>query len=241
MGQPEARQSPAARCERGRLLRQRRSRPHTEDVAAGCGRAIMTVSRPYRRTCRPFLSGAYGPGSVTYIRHPKFAREPTQYIRAFEILQKDLLTLFEYIEPSDSNLKTYSYRIHELLIRVCIEIESNFKVILSDNSYTGKRNLDMQDYKKVNATHRLSSFAVRLPVWQGKRNIRKPYASWARRNSRHTSLPWYQAYNNSKHNRHINFKQANFGNLTDAILVLLRYFRPNSTTMIFLVLALLPA
>jgi hypothetical protein len=178
----------------------------------------MGVSKPYRRTCRPFLGGAYGPGNVTYIRHPKFATTPpVQYVRAFEILQKDILELFEYIEPSDSNLRTYSYRIHELLMRVCIEVETNFKAILFDNSYAEKKNLDMQDYRKINATHRLSSFTVRLPVWQGKRNIRRPYVSWARHNSRHISSPsWYQAYNNSKHSRHVNFEQANFLNLTDA-------------------------
>jgi hypothetical protein len=36
--------------------------------------------------------------------HPKFAVDPHHYVRAFLVLQKDLLELFDYIEPADKNL-----------------------------------------------------------------------------------------------------------------------------------------
>ena len=49
-------------------------------------------------------------------------------------MQNDLVRLFEFIEPADENLSTYSYRTHELLIRSCIEAEANFKAILKERS-----------------------------------------------------------------------------------------------------------
>ena len=37
--------------------------------------------------------------------------------------------LFSYVEPADNNKKTFSYKIQQLFIRVCIELEANFKAI----------------------------------------------------------------------------------------------------------------
>jgi hypothetical protein len=66
--------------------------------------------------------------------HPDYAKTPEQYIRAFKILQKDFIELFDYIEPADRNNPAYSYRTHALLMRVCIEIDANFKAIFVENS-----------------------------------------------------------------------------------------------------------
>ena len=54
-----------------------------------------------------------------YVMHPKYAPDAGYYHRAFAILQGDLTRLFEYIEPSDANESTYSYRALELLLRAC--------------------------------------------------------------------------------------------------------------------------
>ena len=64
-----------------------------------------------------------------------YSDHPEHYTRAFAILQKDIIGLFEYIEPSDINLVTYSFRIHELLVRTCIEVEANFKAILREKYF----------------------------------------------------------------------------------------------------------
>ena len=91
----------------------------------------MPVSRPYRRTCRLFSDGNYSwSGRLAYIRHPKFAKAPEHYIRAFLLLLKDLYDLFDYVEPADNNIDCYSYRIHALLLRACVEVEANCKAIL---------------------------------------------------------------------------------------------------------------
>lgn len=71
----------------------------------------------------------------------------------------------------------------------------------------------MSDYKKINESHKLSSFVVKLPIWKGEKNYRIPFEKW----KDGKSLPWWEAYNKSKHDRHTEFEKATFENLTDAI------------------------
>jgi hypothetical protein len=175
----------------------------------------VPVTKPFRRTCRAFVDGKYSDsGQLGYVTHAKFADDPHHYVRAYEVIQKDLLELFDYVEPSHKNLKCYSYRIHELLMRTCMEVEANCKAILTENGYPKSSNWNMTDYNKLNQTHRLSSYQVKLPVWRGPDPIRRPYAAWA---TPGTGLSWYQAYNDTKHDRHQQFESANFENLLDAI------------------------
>jgi hypothetical protein len=174
----------------------------------------MSVKLPFKRTCRQFVDNSYtNSGKSRYLLHLDFARSPEQYIRAFLLIQKDLQTLFDYIEPSDLNLVCYSYRIHELLLRTCIEVEANCKAILLENGYDKTGDLNMDDYKKINISHHLSSYEIKLPLWYGDKALRKPFASWESGGS----LAWYKAYNSTKHDRHEKFKQASFENLIEAI------------------------
>jgi hypothetical protein len=85
----------------------------------------------------------------------------------------------------------------------------------------------MSHYRKVDASHHLSSYAVMLPIWNGTSPILKPFEPWKAWRGRSmpqgtkVSLPWYQAYNASKHDRQDEFKKANFGMLMDAVAGLL--------------------
>jgi len=190
----------------------------------------MSVKRPYRRTCRQFVDGHYSEGGRSrYITHPKYAISPGQYFRAFQLLLKDLQELFDYIEPSYQNRKCYSYRIHELLLRACIEVEANCKAILLENGYKKKKDLDMSDYKKINITHRLSSFSVKMPYWNGAKQFRNPFSAW----KKGESLPWYKAYNATKHDRHTSFQEATFDNLLDACCGVLVIFSAQFLTQNF--------
>lgn len=122
-------------------------------------------------------------------------------------------SLFLYVAPADENLKTYSYHIHELLIRICIEIEANFKAIFAENHYSKQeKDYTIKDFWKINASHKLSEYKVKMPTWEGRNNIFEPFAGW----KSSTSLPWYRTYNRSKHNRDKYFKDANLKILMDA-------------------------
>jgi hypothetical protein len=133
------------------------------------------IKRPYRRTARPFINGNYPWGRRTYIRHRRFAQDPTMYVRGFRLLQNDLERLFEYIEPGDDNLKCYSFRVYEMLLRACVEVEANCKAILRENDYPAKKQWTMHDYSKINSSHNLSSFEVKLPYWHGERMARSSH------------------------------------------------------------------
>ena len=175
----------------------------------------MPVDRPFRRTCRQLVDGSYlHNGNGRYVCHSRYAVAGRQYVRAFMLLQKDVLELFDYVEPADINLPCYSYRIHELHMRTCIEVEAHCKAILSENSYRGNSNdWTMNDYRKLDRTHHLSSYEVRMPLWHGARHTRPPFAAWAANGA----LPWYQAYNAAKHDRHNQFASANFDSLVEAL------------------------
>lgn len=173
----------------------------------------MGLKNPYKRTCRPFIDGKYGGGPQNYILHKDFADSPEHYIRAFLLIQKDLQNLFDYIEPADQNLDCYSYRIQEMLIRTCVEVEANCKAILIENGYSKKGDLNIIDYRKINVSHKLSSYEVALPLWNGNQKIRRPFRCW----KDDEPLSWYRAYNAIKHDRHNEFNRASFDNLIDSV------------------------
>lgn len=174
----------------------------------------MAIDRPFRRTVRQFSDGEYTEGGRWgYIRHPKFCAEPEHYIRAYELIQKDLIELFDYVEPDDRNLPTYSFRIHELFVRTCIELEANFKAILKENGYQKSGNWNISDYRKIQASHFLSDYQVKLPLWRTGTKVLTPFQDWTS-NGKPT---WYQEYHAAKHDRHSSFAKANFENLLNSV------------------------
>jgi len=178
----------------------------------------MPVDRPYRRTCRQFVDGEYLEGGRwQYMAHAKFAQSPEHYVRAFLLLLKDVQELFDYVEPADNNMGCYSYRIHALLLRACVEVEANCKAILKENGYAKAGDWNMRDYRKVEQTHLLSQYEVSIPNWTGAVALRKPFGAW----SSTSELPWYKAYNTTKHDRQNEFQQATFEHLIDAVCGLL--------------------
>ncbi len=187
----------------------------------------MSFTKPFHRNYRGIKPGIQsGYSGWAYIRDREYAKNAEHYVRAFLMIQSELQSIFEYLEPSDECRLAYSYRIHGLLMRTCIEVEANFKAILEENFFTPpqRRSLNMTDYRKTDATHHLSSYEVMLPIWNGTPPIFKPFEPWRAGRGLSVpglSLPWYQAYNASKHDRHDEFKKANFENVVMAVAGLL--------------------
>jgi hypothetical protein len=120
-------------------------------------------------------------------------------------------------------------------MRTCIEVEANCKAILAENGYTRPGNWTMDDYKKLNPTHRLYAYEVKFPFWDGNESVRRPYLDWATNDA----LSWYQAYNQTKHDRHVQFKEANFQNLLEAVAGLVVLLSSQFHTHDFLPLSVL--
>jgi hypothetical protein len=130
----------------------------------------MSFAKPFYRNYRGIKpSPNSGYSGWAYIHDRDYAKSAEHYVRAFILIQNDLQSIFEYLEPSDECRTSYSYRIHALLMRTCIEVEANFKAILEENTFTPppKRSLNTTDYRKVDATHHLFSYEVMLPIWNG--------------------------------------------------------------------------
>jgi len=207
----------------------------------------MSHAKPFHRNYRGFAKGSSQSGysEWAYIVDRDYSDSPEHYVRAFLLIQRDLRRVFEFVEPSNQNLSTHSFRIHELFIRACIEVEANFKAILRENIYSptdlkGKdrkeKDWNMTDYRKVNVTHHLAAYKIHIPIWDGLRATFEPFKQW----ETDSALPWYQAYNSSKHDRKVEFRKANFENLLNSVaglLVLLssqfktQDFSPSSTLL----------
>ena len=183
----------------------------------------MSIAKPYHRNHRGFVDGSNsGYSQWAYVVDRDYAQSPEHYVRAFLLIQSDLQRLFEFIEPADVNLDTFSYRIHELFMRSCIEVEANFKAILKENIFNPmdgrgsprqEKHWNIHDYKKVNTTHHLSAYKAHVPIWDGTRSVFEPFKEWAAA----PELSWYQAYNKSKHDRRNEFKKANLRNLLNSV------------------------
>ncbi|MCB1542000.1 MAG: hypothetical protein KDJ25_14520 [Rhodoblastus sp.] len=188
----------------------------------------MSVFKPFHRNYRGIKDGPQsGYSGWAYIIDREYAKNAEHYVRAFVLIKNDLQSIFEYLEPSAESQAAYSYRIHALLMRTCIEIEANFKTIFEENTFTppANRSLNINDYRKVDVSHHLSSYEVMLPIWNGAARVFKPFSPWRSArglpNPGGTGLPWYQAYNASKHDRQDEFKKANLENLIMAVAGLL--------------------
>ena len=169
---------------------------------------------PYHRCYRP-IRGAdgYSIEEHNYLVDHNYAKHPDKYVRVFLQLQQEIKNLFLYIEPGDDNLKTYSDQIEQLLVRICIELEANFKAIFKENIYSvQEKKWCMEDYRKIDRSHRLSDYQVVSPFWDGEKNTFQPFVGW----KTSSSLNWYKAYNQVKHNRAEKLKEANFENLMNA-------------------------
>ena len=169
---------------------------------------------PYHRCYRPIRDAdGYSIEEHNYLVDHNYAKHPDKYVRAFLQLQQEMKNLFQYIEPGDNNLKTYSDQIEQLLVLICIEVEANFKAIFKENIYSGQeKDWCMRDYCKIDKSHRLSDYQVIMPIWDGKKNTFQPFLGW----QKSSKLSWYKAYNQVKHNRAELLKAANFGNLMNA-------------------------
>src|SRR5208337_4384486 len=135
------------------------------------------ISNPFPRIARPTVGSDYF-GHRAYVFHPAYATAPERYVQAYVLLQTDLLHVFEYVEPADKNNGCYSFRIQEILLRACIEVEANWKAILTANHYPAGK-WDRRDYRLIEESHRLSGWTVQIPHWSGGGNIRRPFAACA--------------------------------------------------------------
>lgn len=142
-------------------------------------------------------------------------RSAEQSLRILIERLDELLLL--YIEPSQNGLNSYSHKLRELLILACTEIENlwNSYMQLSDTVPINGKQYTTKDYVKLLSPLHLSDYKTTLKPYSNVDPIR-PFASWNSNNPTQ-SLIWYDAYNQTKHNRNDHFSKANLSNCLSAI------------------------
>ena len=146
---------------------------------------------------------------------PTFEKTESDNSRAARNLHERLEEIFSVVEPTAANMEVHGLRIRELLILACMEVESSWSGILRANGYTNNR-LDTRDYVKLLTPLKLNEYKSNslnypeLPLFI-------PFQDWDL-GSPTKSLPWYNAYNKTKHNREEFFELATLGNAIDAIV-----------------------
>ncbi|WP_299137095.1 hypothetical protein [uncultured Tenacibaculum sp.] len=144
-----------------------------------------------------------------------------QAVTTTSILIKKLLVIFETIEPNSINLDCYGHEIRNLLLLTCMEIETNLAGILRANDYVSARGdrMNTQDYVKLQEPLQLSEYTVKFEFYPDLNEYR-PFENW-NSGSPTQSIPWYDAYNKTKHNREQELSSASLLRAIESVSALL--------------------
>ena len=169
----------------------------------------MPVPKPHPRIYRHGYASVNAP-----FLESRDARDGQDAIGAFQVLKRDLRTLFEYVEPCTDNVGTYSHRTFELLLRAATEVETNCKAIANANGHDW-RDANITRYSDLDGPMRLSSYEVQIlgtsfPPFT-------PFDSFTNPDRSQRSPPWYRGYNAAKHDRINSFPAANLQNVVHAL------------------------
>jgi hypothetical protein len=120
-------------------------------------------------------------------------------------LIQELQRVCQVVQPEKANYDAYGHEIRNIIILACTEVEAQWKNILEANSQKAK---NRRDYVKLALPMKLGEFRAALP-WYPWLDPIAPFENWVPTAPRIKQfLPWYDAYNDIKHDREKNFAQA---------------------------------
>ena len=178
----------------------------------------MALAKPYYRIIRP------GPHASIeeFVIDPRYAPDRTSIVRAYLNIEATLQGIFDYVEPADCNKCVFSHSLYALLLRACTEVEANFKSILVANGVPDSDNFNMNDYKKVEESSKLSKYKVTFPFWRNSDGSMSDLEMIPFESFQESKRPaWYVSYNEVKHNRDNKFENASLENCMNAVAAIL--------------------
>ncbi|WP_312210321.1 hypothetical protein [Pseudescherichia sp.] len=144
----------------------------------------------------------------------EFEKRATE--QALRVLIEKLDDIFLYVEPSTHGLISYSHKCRELLILACTEVENQWvSIIGKTNLSRSNGRYSTNDYVRLLDKLYLSEYKIKYLNYDGLRHF-KPFDGWNANNPT-TSLPWYNAYNKTKHDRSGAFHFSTLENVMDAV------------------------
>ena len=164
-------------------------------------------------------SGQYypriGPSGWPFEETPYYAQILSAQ-RQFELLCDDLNEIFTFVEPTENNSAVYSHRLRNLLIVAATEFEAQCVGVLTANNVQPLGSFfNTRDYVRLLPIFQLEKYRFGLSMFS-KYSAFKPFEDWSVQNPT-GSLPWYHAYNKTKHNRESNFDVATLDNAIQAV------------------------
>jgi len=127
--------------------------------------------------------------------------------QALLLLIQRLDELLLFVEPTPQSLSTHSHKARELLILACTEVEAQWKHYLRRGGLT-KQIYTTNDYIMLRTPLHLEEYEVSLPRYKEVPEIR-PFLGWSMIPGPTQTLPWYDAYNKTKHDSKEHFPAAN--------------------------------
>lgn len=147
-------------------------------------------------------------------RSPSAINARTTSTGQLHTLIQQLQEICRVVHPIDQNLNAYGHEIRNLLIIACTEVEAQWKSVLVANGQQPKNRLD---YVKLSPAMKLDKYRVALP-WYPWLDPIAPFDQWMpTRPGEKQHLPWYDAYNDAKHDREQNFAEATLGHAIKAL------------------------
>jgi hypothetical protein len=152
--------------------------------------------RCFRRKWRPGMDGLE---NVQSHLAPS-AHVMTQVGISIELLFERLGEIAAFTEFDSRNLNVFGHRTRELLALACMEVEASLRAVLrATTSASGRDRFTTKDYVRVCDPLCLREFQVGLRRHPTVPPLR-PFQSWDPAQPT-ASLPWYDAYNATKHDR----------------------------------------
>ena len=119
-------------------------------------------------------------------------------LKSLKILSDRLNDILLFIEPDTYALQCHGHKIRELLILACTEVESLWKTYL-DIAGQSKDRATTVNYVKLNNALYLFEYKLTLKAYPFNISY-KPFDGWNASSPTQT-LPWYNAYNETKHDK----------------------------------------
>lgn len=184
-----------------------------------CGERYRNIYRPLYTS---FFTDIYDVNPLQNIL-PDHYVDPTienlqdynNYIRQLELILDELFDIFKVVSPHSRNMKVFGNAIRNVLILSCTEVDSLMKSVFNGNGYKVDRP-NMNDYRQLIIPMKLFDYTLAFR-YINEVGGKTPFGKWdSKENS--NSPSWYKAYNNVKHDRINNFKEANLRNAIEATL-----------------------
>ena len=141
--------------------------------------------------------------------------ELSRYSQSLRLLVERLDEILLFIEPDTNHLGAYGHKTRDLLISACTEVENyfqHFMQIAAATPISGKF-FTIKDYVRLQPKLFLDEFEIEMYAYKAIGSF-SPFKNWS---ASSFVLPWYAAYNKTKHHRDTAFSEASLINCINAI------------------------